>query len=1618
MKDCQPCQGIRRLTPRNLAQRAGLRRIDYRVGDYAAFFESMLAALSAGQAPASVGQPAGVLAGLRTREQDDPSIALLDAWAVIADVLTFYQEQIANEAFLNTATQPASMHELARLLGYTPRPGLSSSVWLSFTVDDRADEVAIPSNTKAQSTPVPGSGTRPQVFETSGKFQARAEWNVIYPRRSQPQSLQKTDSQNLDRLYLRGTGLRVQPNSVLAIGNADLQDGYIKQVARSEERNKSPLGPVTVLHFVPAPLSADQLVRDIQRKSIGFFNDPAVSSFFVDSRFQTLRDQVFDKMEALRQKAKVAGLIAVDEDATQLFLDEVIDPTGSGVRQSVQAVIDKFTAMTTQQDVNDPTSDYAAGIDEFIARHQARTAQVTSWLNGLTTSGTSSSGKLARELQTVAFSAPLESDDAVKPKAYVGVGPSVLVADAQLVMPHLDILGSTLPTDHEFEIDIVQSSGIALHPPGAGRKFADVVTALKELKRNAGVDFPERQYVGFRIRHNDGTDNQFIAAGVQPLYTMPGTEQNQFPSLQPQVIQFVSVGPSAIKIDPTFDLGAAGSPKRYQVVAELWEGDGDLLTSSLDPPDFTGTPSEINDFVRDLEYTPSTPSSASRATVLITIMDPPGTIRAIALRTLAIDEGPLAIRNGVNGVICGQTTLANLKSRFGLLRDALSSFGATKTLKGVLTDSDAIGEEQARIDLELLGTGGATASLGQKIADLRTAIISDVTTLSTVAAQPQLNSAATAIPTPNFPLDSAADVATSISNYGAIDIGLSKWSQELRRVNGLAQAFRQRLFNLGGEILQALLARRVVFLDRSQEPKDRYRSKFEGFPNPSPEKSALDVLDQLFSSPGSGVQSLRWRLDTLQALIHPRNTISDLTTSATITSAQATIQLMKVAIDTAKHVIDPLASRVSEGRLILNRWDEVISSVSRPAKTSVPPNAPVTSAQALGSVLLSGGDVTGLAVALNRLDSSSSLWVQLLGALAPAQRQVFYSSLRRFRNITSAGLAANSPFAFRSRANLFGWNAPNVVKTTSTVDGSGKVTTTEITSDPRPLKTDDVNITEPLKEWADHLFADGRLEKSAPGSPIAINIPGAPDPDLHWVRKVTISPRTAYEVSADTTRLDLTNPNGWWEPTTDVASFEILRGTKVWCDAEELTLSEKLIADDAANVMIPGAIDDQGLQLDDVYPDLMAGMKVVISGVPYQEEEASNSSPPQRDDGQAQVVYEVATISGVKHGYDNSLYGDAFRTTIAIEQPLSRRYWRDTVEIQANVVEATHGETVHEPLGSGEARRAFQKFELSSTPLTRLSKGDLDGQEPALEVRVNKVRWDRADRLYDREPQSESYELLMTREGQARVQFGDGVQGARLPTGEGNIRATYRKGLGLAGNVDIGRIDQLPAPPLGVKSVINPVGGDGGADPDSVWQSKLRIPLSPIRAGKLISRRDYESFALLFAGVEKARADVVGGGVELTVAGPSPGPLRLDGKLMQSLSQAIELYGDPQVPCQVAPHAGKLLYVEAQLEIDERADWSDVKQRVREALLQRFGYREAQLGQEVLASDVVATIQQVPHVLLVEVQSFFGITSEQAGAEQPVNAADQLESRVCVAPHELCYIAGVVDNTILLEPRT
>jgi len=82
----------------------------------------------------------------------------------------------------------------------------------------------------------------------------------------------------------------------------------------------------------------------------------------------------------------------------------------------------------------------------------------------------------------------------------------------------------------------------------------------------------------------------------------------------------------------------------------------------------------------------------------------------------------------------------------------------------------------------------------------------------------------------------------------------------------------------------------------------------------------------------------------------------------------------------------------------------------------------------------------------------------------------------------------------------------------------------------------------------------------------------------------------------------------------------------------------------------------------------------------------------------------------------------------------------------------------------------------------------------------------------------------------------------RPATGQENVRASYRKGIGLGGLVKAEQLKLLMSRPLGLKDVTNPIEATGAADPESADEARRNAPLTVLTLDRIVSLRDYEDF--------------------------------------------------------------------------------------------------------------------------------------------------------------------------------
>jgi hypothetical protein len=202
------------------------------------------------------------------------------------------------------------------------------------------------------------------------------------------------------------------------------------------------------------------------------------------------------------------------------------------------------------------------------------------------------------------------------------------------------------------------------------------------------------------------------------------------------------------------------------------------------------------------------------------------------------------------------------------------------------------------------------------------------------------------------------------------------------------------------------------------------------------------------------------------------------------------------------------------------------------------------------------------------------------------------------------------------------------------------------------------------------------------------------------------------------------------------------------------------------------------------------------------------------------------------------------------------------VRLLANLVPVSRGTTVAaETLGDGDPAAAGQAFTLQHSPLIYLPPAEPGGDPVStLTVSVNKIPWGEAPTFSGQTSTAAVYLVSQLADGTVQVQFGDGVNGARLPLGTGNVTATYRYG-SPAPPPPAGSLATVLQPQPNLGSVLNPVDITPGTQPETAGQTAAAAPATVVllpgatsASPPLISLGDSERLAATVAGVTRVRA--------------------------------------------------------------------------------------------------------------------------------------------------------------------
>jgi hypothetical protein len=340
-------------------------------------------------------------------------------------------------------------------------------------------------------------------------------------------------------------------------------------------------------------------------------------------------------------------------------------------------------------------------------------------------------------------------------------------------------------------------------------------------------------------------------------------------------------------------------------------------------------------------------------------------------------------------------------------------------------------------------------------------------------------------------------------------------------------------------------------------------------------------------------------------------------------------------------------------------------------------------------------------------------------------------------------------------------------------------------------------------------------------------------------------------------------------------------------------------------------------------------------------------------------------------------------TQIFLQNPLAQVYDRHLSTVNANVGLATAGRSVSEIMGNGSAATPNQSFLLKQSPLTFTQAATPDGRLSTLQVTANGVKWKEVPTLYQQKPQASVFATLDQSDATTEVLFGDGSEGATLPTGQNNIQASYRIGSGVATNVRSGSVTTLVDRPLGVSGVINPSAATGGQDAQSITGVRANAPSSVLTLGRAVSITDYQNYAASFGGIAKAAAlwlpSGPGRGVFLTVAGAGGVALPPGNPTLNNLIASLRAYGSLYTPIHAVSFLETLFSLSANVAYDPAYDATAVQAAIVAALRSQYSFANRSFGQGVSGDEIAALVQAVPGVVAVNVTNVIVGATSTAG---------------------------------------
>jgi len=307
--------------------------------------------------------------------------------------------------------------------------------------------------------------------------------------------------------------------------------------------------------------------------------------------------------------------------------------------------------------------------------------------------------------------------------------------------------------------------------------------------------------------------------------------------------------------------------------------------------------------------------------------------------------------------------------------------------------------------------------------------------------------------------------------------------------------------------------------------------------------------------------------------------------------------------------------------------------------------------------------------------------------------------------------------------------------------------------------------------------------------------------------------------------------------------------------------------------------------------------------------------------------------------------------------------------VSGNVVLAGHGESKSAvALGSGNGALNDQRFLLDARDVSFVPDATMpSGVRADVAITVDGETWTQVANLGTSNPADAHYQVRQNEDGRLWIGFGDARHGRRLPTGSNNVLASYRQGVGSAGNQPPGRLTRPVHAHALVAGVEQPAASAGGGEregPESLRRNAAGALLALERA---VSLSDFAALARRNAGIAQAVALALPPGprgqarVELVLV-PS-GATGLPQASREQLAAWLLAHAMPGTAVTITPYTEVNFSVRVTVRVRPQAfDPEQVRAAVRAALVARFSVEQRALGQPLKIGELFPVVEAVPGV--------------------------------------------------------